>query len=111
MVSMRRLVVVSVLVVCAVAHRAEAQLDEPTAAARRALITDAQQASDHGDHRHALDLALRAGQLRMSATLRRFIAEEQNELGRFVEALNSARLCIEEAGREPTVRDREDHLA
>lgn len=66
-------------------------------AARRDLIEQAQQASTAGDHARALDLATRAGELAMSVSLRRFIAEEQLALGKHADALGSAEICAKDA--------------
>lgn len=66
-------------------------------AARRDLIEQAQQASTAGDHARALDLATRAGDLAMSVSLRRFIAEEQLALGKHADALGSAEICAKDA--------------
>ncbi|MFO0619186.1 MAG: hypothetical protein U0414_41740 [Polyangiaceae bacterium] len=66
-------------------------------AARRGLIEEAQQASAAGDHARALDLANRAGNLAMSVSLRRFIAEEQLALGKPADALGSAEVCAKDA--------------
>lgn len=80
------------------------------AATRRDLIREAQEARTADDHARALDLATRAGQLGMSASLRRFIAEEQNAQGLLGPALGSAELCVREAERD-TGPTRADHLA
>jgi hypothetical protein len=69
--------------------------DLPTEAmaARRELIERAQAARQAGDHPAALDLALRAGQLEMSVSLRRFIAEEQLAVDEPAAAFGSAEVC------------------
>jgi hypothetical protein len=73
--------------------------DLPTEAmaARRELIERAQTARQAGDHTAALDLAQRAGQVEMSVSLRRFIAEEQLEVGEPAAALGSAEVCARDA--------------
>lgn len=79
---------------------APAAAAEPTGeqiAARRQLIEQAQAAQAGGDHTRALDLADRAGQISMSVSLRRFIAEEQMAVGQPAAALGSAELCVREA--------------
>jgi hypothetical protein len=80
------------------------------AATRRDLIREAQEARTADDHARALDLATRAGQLGMSASLRRFIAEEQNAQGLLGPALGSAELCVREAERDASAA-RADHVA
>jgi hypothetical protein len=93
----------------AVAH---GQVDPATlAATRRDLIRQAQEARNAGDHPRALDLASRAGQLGMSPSLRRFIAEEQQAAGQWAEALGSAEQCVREAERDTASRARAEHLA
>ncbi len=74
-------------------------------AARRQLIEGAQAAKAEGDHARALDLATRAGQLSMSVSLRRFIAEEQLLLGQAAAALGSAELCVRDAKAEASAKD------
>jgi hypothetical protein len=94
-----------------VASEAAAQTDPGVmAATRRDLIREAQEARTAEDHGRALDLATRAGQLGMSASLRRFIAEEQNAQGLLGPALGSAELCTREAERD-TSPARADHLS
>lgn len=76
---------------------ASAQVGGPAlAATRRDLIGQALAARTANDHPRALDLARRAGQIEMSVSLRRFIAEEQESVGRVAEAMNSAELCVRE---------------
>lgn len=77
-----------------------AELSSGEVAARRGLIEGAQSAREAGDHTRALDLATRAGELKMSVSLRRFIAEEQLAVGHFASALGSAELCVREARAE-----------
>ncbi|MFO0607242.1 MAG: hypothetical protein U0324_29030 [Polyangiales bacterium] len=87
------------LALVAAAPLAAAQSGDPAlAATRRDLIEQARAARTANDHPRALDLAARAGQIEMSPSLRRFIAEEQEAAGRVAEALNSAELCVREAG-------------
>ncbi|MBI5515037.1 MAG: hypothetical protein HY909_14775 [Deltaproteobacteria bacterium] len=90
----------------------QAQVDPATlAATRRDLIRQAQDARAAGDHARALDLASRAGQLGMSPSLRRFIAEEQQATGLLAEALGSAEQCVREAERDTASRTRDEHVA
>ncbi|MFO0624367.1 MAG: serine/threonine-protein kinase [Polyangiales bacterium] len=80
-----------------VATPASAQVTNPAlAATRRDLIGQALTARTANEHPRALDLAQRAGQIEMSVSLRRFIAEEQESVGRVAEAMNSAELCVRE---------------
>ena len=74
---------------------------DSTVAARRGLIEQAQSAREQGEHLQALDFARRAAQLGSSASLRRFIAEEEEALGLPAEALGSAELCAREGAHEP----------
>jgi hypothetical protein len=97
------------LALLAGASSAAAQTSSPElAGARRDLIEQARAARTANDHARALDLAQRAGQIEMSASLRRFIAEEQEAAGRVAEAMNSAELCVREAGAS---RDNAPHAA
>ncbi len=64
---------------------------------RERLIDDAMRARESGDHATALEAAQRAGQSRMTPSLRQFITEELRAVGRYEEALQSARLCVGEA--------------
>src|SRR5438105_823884 len=89
---------------CAGAAFAQSDADM---AARRLLLEQAQQARTGGDHTRALDLASRAGRISMTASVRRFIAEEENSLGRYASALGSAELCVHDAEREPASRNRD----
>lgn len=75
------------------------------AATRRDLIAQALAARAANAHPRALDLAQRAGQIEMSVSLRRFIAEEQESVGLVAEAMNSAELCVREgaSARETAV--------
>lgn len=74
------------------------QPSSPLAATRRDLIEQARAARSSNDHARALDLAARAGQIEMSLSLRRFIGEEQESLGRVAEAMNTAETCVREGG-------------
>jgi hypothetical protein len=109
---MLRPLAIVALAFCLFAHAALAQtLDERSAAARRVLIADAQRASLAGDHHRALDLATRAGALRMSGALRRFLAEEHQALGDALHAFVEAQLCVESFERDTAAQDRARHLA
>lgn len=94
----------------AVTPRALAQ-ETPAEAARRELITQAEGASDAGDHARALALATRAAQTRMTPSLRLLLAQEQHALGRTLEALDAAERCAREARAGPSLRNRERILA
>lgn len=74
--------------------------------ARRALTHEALEARAVGDHARALDRAQRAGQLGMTVSLRRFIAEEQSTLGQTGPALVSARACVTEGEEAERQRQR-----
>jgi hypothetical protein len=87
------------------------QLDGAAIAARRDLIAQAQQARSASQHQQALQLAMRAGRLQMTPSLRRFIAEEQNALGQLAEALGSADLCLREAERDAGATNRDEHIS
>lgn len=100
--------VAATLALLAAATPASAQPRDPSlAATRRDLIDQARASRSAGDHARALDLARRAGEIEISLSLRRFIAEEQESLGRVVEAMNNAETCVREGG---TARDNAAHV-
>jgi hypothetical protein len=74
---------------------------------RRDLLVQADQAREAGDHARALDLATRAGQLRMTPSLSLMLAQEHEQLGHVVEALHNARRCVTDANADATLRNRE----
>lgn len=75
-------------------------------AARRGLLSQAEAASQAGNHTEALELGERAGRISMTPSLRYFLANEQNALGRFAESLGNAELCAQTAERDTTLRNR-----
>jgi hypothetical protein len=68
---------------------------------RAELIQKAQQAKASGDHAEALRLGREAGEAKMTASLRRFLVEEESALGMWVEAYSDAQKCTREAAMEP----------
>lgn len=90
--------------------QAAAQSDQALGT-RQELIGRAVEASKAGDHTSALSLAKRAGVLRMTPSLRMFIAQEQQELGRVAEAYGNARQCAAEAEADLALDDRARILA
>lgn len=93
------------LVALALAGPALAQ-ETPSEIARRDLIAQAEQARTAGDHARALDLATRAGRLRMTPSLRLLIAAEHLTLEHWLEASNSAGHCRREAEGDATMNNR-----
>jgi hypothetical protein len=93
-----------------VARVASAQSDAEVAA-RRQLIEDARRASASGDHARAVDLATRASRLRMTPSLRAFLAAEQLANGQPVRALSNAEQCAAELRRDTAVNDRDRLIA
>ncbi len=79
-------------------------------AARGRLIDDSVAARDRNDHTAALALAQRAGEIRMTPSLRQFVAEELAALGRPVEALVAARQCESDAESDARARYRREVL-
>ncbi len=70
---------------------------------RKALIDAAVQARDQGNHARALELARSADSMRSTSSLTRFIAEEQQAVGKLPEAFDAARRCLRLAeGEEPS---------
>ena len=80
--------------------------DASDLAARRGLIEQAQQARTANNHQQALDLAMRATQIQMSPSLRLFVAQEQNSLGRLADAFGNADTCMREAEADQTLHNR-----
>ncbi|MBI5513117.1 MAG: hypothetical protein HY909_05070 [Deltaproteobacteria bacterium] len=76
-------------------------------AIRAELISQAEQASDGGDHTRAVDLASRAGAIRMTPSLRLLLAQEHNALGHTIDAYEFATRCVREAQADPNTRNRE----
>lgn len=73
---------------------------------RRTLIHDAETASRRGDHARAAELASRAGRLRMTPSLRLFLAEENAETGDWVRVFTHATLCRSEGVADANLPDR-----
>lgn len=78
---------------------------------RRELISGAEQARSAGDHQQALDLADRAGRVRMSPSLRLMIAQESQATGRLLPALDGAYRCAAEAQADRQTPNTERVLA
>lgn len=64
---------------------------------REALLDQAAAAAEHRHHARALDAAERAGAIRMTPAVRRFIAEELVALDRLADGLRAGRLCVHDA--------------
>lgn len=97
-------------VTCAVALSAAgstafAQTD--TDALRRDLVAQAERAREAGDHAQAAELAGRAAALRMTPSLALLLAQEHEQLGHFVTALDHARRCTADATADTALRNRE----
>lgn len=81
-------------------------LAQPRTADHRAeLIRQAAAARDAGDHASALRAAREAGVLRMTPSLRLFIAEEGEAIRDFPAAYDDARECVAELDRDPSAQD------
>lgn len=89
---------------------ARAQLPPDVAATRDALVEQAFQLAQSGEHARALALAERAGELAWTPSLRGFVAQEQEALGRLALALGSAQLCLQGAERDAAMPHREEYL-
>lgn len=96
----------SALAALLLSNVARAQTDAEVAA-RRQLIDDARSASASGDHARAVDLATRASRLRMTPSLRAFLAAELLAAGQVVRAISNAEQCTSELRRDATVNDRD----
>lgn len=62
--------------------------------ARTRLLSQAEAAYRAGDHTTALDLARRAGEIRMTPSVLLMLAEEHNALGHTLDALAAAERCL-----------------
>ncbi len=78
----------------------------PTEVARRELLQGADAARAAGDHPRALDLARRAGEIRMTPSVRLLLAQESEVTGSLLEALDHASGCVREAEADATLRNR-----
>jgi hypothetical protein len=74
---------------------------------RQTMLDEAQKARDAGDHERALSLASRAGEMRMTPSVRLFIAQEQRAVGQLANSMNNAELCAREAIADKTLRNRQ----
>jgi hypothetical protein len=77
---------------------------------RRKMMDEADAASQAENHSQALSLAIRAGEIRMTPSLRRFIAEEQYEVGQFMGSMTSAEQCVGEAQAAKVLKHRQEIL-
>src|SRR4051794_11687098 len=73
--------------------------------ARTQLLEQAESARQRGDHAAAIEAAGRAGRVRMTPSLRLFLAEEHVALGHPAEALANAEACIREVQRDGSLRN------
>ena len=78
---------------------------------RRSLIADAEAARDAGLHDQAVTLAVRAGRIRWTPSLRMLVAQEHVALQHGVEALEHATYCLVGAEADPAVRNRSRIIA
>ncbi|MDP3221313.1 MAG: hypothetical protein Q8S73_44935 [Deltaproteobacteria bacterium] len=87
------------------ASTATAQTDGD--ALRRDLLAQADQAREAGDHARAVQFAERAAALRMSPSLALLLAQEHEQLGHLVTALDHARRCTADATSDTALRNRD----
>ncbi|MBL8680297.1 MAG: hypothetical protein JNK05_14065 [Myxococcales bacterium] len=93
---------------------AQPTVTAPTAAelaARRALIEQAETARQAGQHAEALTFAERAAAIQMTPSLRLFIAREQQAMRLYASALGNTEVCIRDAERDDSLRNREEIIA
>jgi hypothetical protein len=74
-------------------------------ATRQELITQARGMSAAGKHDEALSLAKRASAIKMSTSLRMFIAQEEAAAGHVAEAYGNSRQCVAEADADAQLHD------
>lgn len=77
---------------------------------RESLLDQAASAAERHNHARALDAATRAGAIRMTPAVRRFIAEENLELNHLAASLRAARLCVRDAETDLMSAHRADVL-
>ncbi|MFO0649133.1 MAG: hypothetical protein U0326_23020 [Polyangiales bacterium] len=87
--------------------------ETPQEASRRTLLDAAFNIANTGDHRRALQLGEQAAQIRMTPSLRLFLAEEHEHLSRdpdgrahILDAAAQAEACVTEATAQPSVNNR-----
>jgi serine/threonine-protein kinase len=80
-------------------------------ATRRDLITQAQDLSAQGNHAEAVALAKRAAAIKMTPSLRLFLAQEESALGLLADAYGNARQCDAEAEANDRLGARERILS
>jgi hypothetical protein len=80
-------------------------------AARQALLEEARAASTRGDHRAAVDAAVRARALGPNPSVHAFLAQEYAALGDYARALDSASTCIQGARADATLTGRDRFIA
>lgn len=97
---MRTLIALAALAVPSVSF-AQPQGD----AERARLIQEAGTARAAGDHPSALRAARRAAAIRMTPSLRLFIAEEEARTGQLASAFDDARACVSEANEAPSEQE------
>lgn len=74
---------------------------------RQRLLDQLDDAHRAGRHLDALRLAVEAGDIRMSPSVRMYIAEEHDALGHLTEGHEAAQLCVREANETAVVNNRE----
>jgi len=79
-------------------------------ATRRTLLDEARKASNARDHAQALSLAAHAAEIRMTPSLRLFIAQEQSLVGQFGNSIANAELCALEATEDKALKNRKKIL-
>jgi len=91
--------------------------DGPEELARRQLLNEAETAREAGDHERAVDRAQRAGQIRMTPSVRLLVAQEAAVLAELpgqarnvLVALTAAEACLVEASTAPRLHHRSDIL-
>ncbi len=101
-----RIFLAAAAAVASVPSLASAQ-SEADLGTRRVLLEQAEAARTGGNHMQALDAAQRAGRIQMTPSVRLFIAEELEALGRIAAAYGSADTCVVETERDTAARNRD----
>lgn len=74
---------------------------------RQRLLDQLETALREERHTDALQYAQQAGEIRMTPSIRMYLAEEHNTLGHLPEALENARQCVSDVNTTPNVNNRD----
>jgi hypothetical protein len=105
--AVRRWLPLAIVTWCGIAH---AQSDRELAT-RQEFIVQAGVLSQQGKHAEALELAKRAAAIKMTPSLRMFLAQEQLAIGLLADSYGNGRQCAAEAKADAGLHERQRILA